>query len=305
MNIDPATRRTKGWSAGAQFVPRVACGCGTMFYAPPSQLRRGGGKFCSYKCAGAARSDGPRQRTCRACGTKFLVPVGTDDRRCECCVKKPPTGNCGHCGTAITRNRKHCNATCYRAYRLARLTPGTPKPNATCKKCSAPFYASPGHRANGWGIFCSMRCRELPKHGAAKGGTRADLGIYVRSTWEANYARYLNWLVLHGQIKAWEYEPLTFYFEAVKRGNRSYCPDFRVTENNGVQVFHEVKGYLDAGSKTKLARMKKYYPQHTVILIQNKEMKEIKAKLGALIPHWENGSNDKLKLSRRFKNDLF
>ena len=120
----------------------------------------------------------------------------------------------------------------------------------------------------------------------AKSGTRADLGLYVRSRWEANYARYLNWLKAKGQIAAWEYEPDTFWFEAIKRGTRSYTPDFKVTENDGRVVYHEVKGWMDAKSATKLKRMAKYYPEVRVIVIDQAAYQAI-AKWRRLIPDWE------------------
>ena len=52
-------------------------------------------------------------------------------------------------------------------------------------------------------------------------GKREDLNnLFVRSSWEANYARYLNWLVGLGEIKSWEYEPEEFEFKTIKKGNR-------------------------------------------------------------------------------------
>ena len=59
-----------------------------------------------------------------------------------------------------------------------------------------------------------------PRRGYAHGkqGIRADLGIYVRSAWEANVARYLTWLKSLGSIARWEYEPETFVFEAITVG---------------------------------------------------------------------------------------
>ena len=68
---------------------------------------------------------------------------------------------------------------------------------------------------------------------------------YYRSRWEANYARYLEWLRVRGDIKYWSHEKDTFWFEKIKRGVRSYLPDFRVTEINGDVVYHEVKGWMD------------------------------------------------------------
>lgn len=110
---------------------------------------------------------------------------------------------------------------------------------------------------------------------------------YYRSRWEANYARYLQFLKESGQIADWSHEPETFWFTEIMRGCRSYLPDFRVSENNGSIVYHEVKGWMDSRSKTKLKRMKKYYPDVELILISEKEYIEIEKKLGGIIKGWE------------------
>jgi hypothetical protein len=90
--------------------------------------------------------------------------------------------------------------------------------------------------------------------------------IYLRSNWERNYAYYLHWLKQHGTIKEWEYEPDTFWFDGIQRGCMSYKPDFKVTHPDGSVDYHEVKGWLDSKSKTKLRRMKKYHPEIVVRL---------------------------------------
>jgi len=110
---------------------------------------------------------------------------------------------------------------------------------------------------------------------------------YYRSRWEANYARYLEWLKKIGEIKEWEHEPKTFWFEGVKRGTVSYLPDFRVTEANGSTEYHEVKGWMDDRSKTKLKRMKKYHPQVKLVLIDAKAYKALSKKIGGSIDGWE------------------
>lgn len=114
-----------------------------------------------------------------------------------------------------------------------------------------------------------------------------DIKKYYRSAWEANYARYLQWLKENGHIKDWKHEPKTFWFEGIMRGTRSYLPDFCVTENSGAEVYHEVKGWLDDASKTKLKRMKKYHPEVTVILIDSKSYNDIKKKMSGLLVGWE------------------
>lgn len=111
---------------------------------------------------------------------------------------------------------------------------------------------------------------------------------YFRSRWEANYARYLQWLVENGKIKSWEHEPDTFWFEKIKRGVRSYLPDFKVTEINGSVSYHEVKGWMDDRSATKLKRMKKYYPNVSVILVDTEAYNSIKKTMSRIIPGWES-----------------
>jgi hypothetical protein len=111
--------------------------------------------------------------------------------------------------------------------------------------------------------------------------------VYFRSRWEANYARYLEWLRLKGQIKAWEHEPETFWFEKVKRGCRSYLPDFKVTENNDSAVYHEVKGWMDDRSKTKIKRMRIYHPSIKLLVIDAKAYRSIAKTMRSLIPEWE------------------
>lgn len=120
-----------------------------------------------------------------------------------------------------------------------------------------------------------------------KGGRREDIGpMYFRSAWEANYARYLNWLKARGEIEDWQYEPTTFWFEAIKRGVRSYKPDFLIFEK-ATSYFVEVKGWMDAKSATKLKRMKKYHPTVEVRLFGAKDYASLKTKLSRVIPGWE------------------
>lgn len=125
-------------------------------------------------------------------------------------------------------------------------------------------------------------------HRVARGGRRADLeGRYFRSRWEANYARYLRWLVSIGEIQGWEYEPRTFTFP-LRRGTTTYTPDFAITENDGRVVYHEVKGWMDAKSRTRLARMAKYHPDVSLLVIDEAAYRAI-ARWAGLIEGWEHG----------------
>lgn len=86
----------------------------------------------------------------------------------------------------------------------------------------------------------------------AKSGRRDDLGIAVRSPWEANILR---WLSHVGE--RWVYEPRTFYFEGERRGATSYTPDIYLPDKD---LYLEVKGHLDSKGRSKLKKFKKHYP---------------------------------------------
>lgn len=126
----------------------------------------------------------------------------------------------------------------------------------------------------------------VPKIG--QGGQREDLNNqFFRSRWEANFARYLNYLVEHKTIMRWEYEVDEFEFIGYKRGSRFYKPDFKVYYTDEHFEYYEIKGYLDSKSATKLKRMRKCYPQIKIILIERKNYFELKARMKPLIPNWE------------------
>jgi len=111
-------------------------------------------------------------------------------------------------------------------------------------------------------------------------------GYLMRSTWENNYASYLDWLVDKKQILKWEYEPTTFWFPNIKRGVRSYKPDFKVFKTKEDVEYHEVKGYMDSRSRTKIKRMAKYYPSIKLIVIDEDGYKSIRSAVGRML-NWE------------------
>ncbi len=113
--------------------------------------------------------------------------------------------------------------------------------------------------------------------------------IFARSIWEANYARYLEFLKQHKKILDWEHEPKTFWFEGIKRGCVSYKPDFQVFDIDGSWVWHEVKGYLDNKSITKHKRFKKYFPEEKLFIIDKTWFSRNSKQLSGLISGWEKG----------------
>lgn len=270
-------------SRGALSLDRQCVVCGAAL--PPGS--RSSRRYCSGKCNSAAfrnRKKPPvASRLCERCGQAFETSIAT---------------------------RKYCTRKCRDAARIREVT-GEGKgwsggrvfvPRTACEICGAAFYAPPIQRRRGGGRFCSRACRakdvarhpdQYPQtaHRRGRGGKRADLdGAYFRSAWEANYARYLNWLVSLGQIASWRFESDTFQFHGIKRGARFYTPDFRVMTNAGGIEYHEVKGWMDARSATQLRRMAKYYPAVKVVLIDAECYRGISRKVAGIIPHWERGT---------------
>jgi hypothetical protein len=164
-----------------------------------------------------------------------------------------------------------------------------------CLGCGKEYEIGCGSR----GVVCSRECYWAIRathyrhsaHSKGKGGKRADLdNVYFRSRWEANWARYLNWLVAAGEVLRWEFEPDTFEFAGIRRGSRFYTPDFKVTNRNGSVEYHEIKGYMTDADRTKLRRMKKYHPAVKVIVVGPNEYKAVAKKMAGVLPNWERGA---------------
>jgi hypothetical protein len=134
-----------------------------------------------------------------------------------------------------------------------------------------------------------MQSKKRPEKGKWEKGWKEIGGKrhYFKSKWESNYCRYLEFLKKHGEIVEWEYEPVTFWFENIKRGVRSYLPDFRITNKDSSTEFHEVKGWLDPRSKTKVNRMRIYYPEVKLRIIDGGWFNSQNRKLKAIVPEWE------------------
>lgn len=143
---------------------------------------------------------------------------------------------------------------------------------------------------------CSQACAGRKRmlgvnvYSRARSGRREDLGnMFFRSTYEANYARYLNYVIANGNdIITWEYEPDTFEFKKIKRGTRFYTPDFKIHLKNGHIEYHEVKGWDYPKGKTSRKRFAKYYPHLKLILIDDDFFKALKRQgVNSLIENWE------------------
>lgn len=282
--------------------------CNKGFYASPGHLRQGWGKYCSILCYNASR--GPLKPTegwlnCKGCGDAFRqkptsIRNGKAKTYCSSeCRSQRVTIVCAWCGNPREVYRslahlQHCSQKCLSQSKNQKVV-------VTCIVCGECVWRKRSYFIKkGSGSFCSTNCKAkhmsqtqltasgVNRNSARRGGKREDLGgQYFRSGWEANYARYLNWLVSLKQISKWEFEPDTFEFHNIKRGSRFYTPDFKVFENDGSYTYHEVKGWMDPKSQTKLRRMKKYYPLETVILIDRTSYLSLARQVKGAIPNWE------------------
>lgn len=174
------------------------------------------------------------------------------------------------------------------AAELAKMKEGSEKARAN----PSHKFNSPEYRQALSDRFSKLAATRNPEncYSRTKGGWREVGGkrFFARSRWEANYARYLQWLKERGMIQEWEHEPETFWFEKIKRGVRSYLPDFRVTCAAGTIEYHEVKGWMDNKSKTKIKRMAKYFPAVLLRVFDQAWFKRESKKLRGLIPGWEH-----------------
>ncbi|MDO8752477.1 MAG: BglII/BstYI family type II restriction endonuclease, partial [Anaerolineales bacterium] len=111
-----------------------------------------------------------------------------------------------------------------------------------------------------------------------KSGYRADLGHYVRSSWEADMARvfrHLGW--------EYQYEPQTFELVKGNGTTITYTPDFYIPEQN---TFYEIKGWMDSVSAEKIALFYKQYPEQNLIVVDKTLFAEFQVKYADLV-EWE------------------
>lgn len=159
-----------------------------------------------------------------------------------------------------------------------------------CQKCKG-YHRTEEHKNNLGKSMSKVLAGKMPKNIMREGRygniQRGYFDIngkkmFFRSKWEANYALYLDFLIKQKQIEKWEYEVDVFIFEKIISGTRTYRPDFKIFNNNSVE-YHEVKGYMDSKSKTKLKRMAKYYPEIKLILIDQCYYRDLEKKIGRLL----------------------
>lgn len=218
---------------------------------------------------------------------------------------------CLNCGQKIScypsQNKRFCSLGCFGKYKSPSRQ-GAKNPNhrggveVPCAHCGRKTWVCPSRATIYHVHYCSVECfrkgdftrdrrrwQKGNRWGAQsrKSGKRSDLGNkFFRSSWEANYARILNWMKDRGQIFDWAFEADTFEFKGIKRGTRFYTPDFRIWTKTGFE-YHEIKGYMTQKGRTALERMGRYHPDIRVILIDAPRYKVLARQFKSLVPFWE------------------
>ena len=103
------------------------------------------------------------------------------------------------------------------------------------------------------------------------GGIRQDIGHYVRSTWEANFARILIYLGIQ-----YKFEAIKFSLTIDERPV-TYTPDFKVGDK-----YFEVKGWWNDKAKAIKQAMSEQYPDIDIEYIDEPTYKILQEVYGEL-----------------------
>lgn len=127
-------------------------------------------------------------------------------------------------------------------------------------------------RGRHWSTESKMRF--IPNMGRGIHGYRPDIGLYVRSTWEANFVRVLKFL----SIK-YQYEPKKFQIGNIT----TYTPDFYIPS---LDLWIEIKGWDNMLSHMKRKYIRKFY-NIKIYKIGGKIYQILCNKYARIIPGWE------------------
>jgi len=166
---------------------------------------------------------------------------------------------------------------------------GQPPVTLICAQCHTPFTLLACFAKNR--RFCSRKCwgdnrigkpsQHVPgKQGSfGKGGFREDIGLYVRSRWEANYIRYL----IHTGHE-FKYEPKQFLITLPDGTQHSYTPDLLVDDHHYV----EIKGWMRADRRqAEVIKHAQSQINKPLTLLTQSGYKKLEQQFSNKIPDWE------------------
>jgi hypothetical protein len=243
--------------------------CHRDFRRYPSAIRkaekRGSSiRFCSRACAAQGMMTGEyTYRSCQKCGKEFRLDPGWvrfQEKR-------------------GTRYGIYCSAKCRDGANKERMLSQSKSIISQCSTCGSPiriilWKQRRGTKKN----FCSKGCMDKMVHTWAGSsgiqGFRRDLGHRCRSTWEANVCRVFQAM----GIEYW-YEPFTF---PLSIGH--YTPDLWIPT---WRFWIEVKGRITPLAGEKMYLFQVEYPDQHLLLLGQKEYRELSSEWRDRIPTWE------------------
>lgn len=251
--------------------------CGNIFTGEPNR------KYCSRQCASivnhAKRSQiVARTIICKTCGKEFQSIKSSKRKFCSlsCSSKYHNQGRkgfrdvvltCSYCGDTFTKLKceydKHNNKGLDRHF--------------CSKKCAGKSFIGEERNNTTKSLLKWRKTSSAKTIKYRAGWYRNDLDCYFRSSWEANYARIMNYLGI-----SWQYEPETFPM-CIDGQETSYLPDFFIPEEN---KYVEVKGYWRNDlSKKKYENFSKC---HNIELVDPPIYNDLKKRYSDLVL-WEGG----------------
>jgi len=174
---------------------RVCQQCGKEFYTPPSNIKRGYGRFCTKKCKGKWQSKycvgknsagwryGRTKCSCKLCGKEFsvkksVIKNGGGKFCSKKCYGKWNSINragknspfwaggklkrlCKNCGKEFEKYRGiFCSVACRHKGMSGKNSPtwNGGEVKCKCKNCGKVFSLMPSLLKSGQGVFCSRKC---------------------------------------------------------------------------------------------------------------------------------------------------
>jgi hypothetical protein len=212
-------------------------------------------KFCSQKCANRYRSENKLRRG----GPKKKLT----NKECLYCKK---------IFSPIRQTSKFCSHVCAGKYRfhIKKETSFNTIGVARMKKLSPQDKAKYAKSVEKARKFTSKYTKGI-------GGTRKDLGHYVRSRWEANICRWLKYLNINYYYEKDSFVLLDGITELI------YTPDLKIFDN----IYIEIKGWETDNSIRKRKLMPWQHPHVSIMYITEAEYKKISKEFKDIIPEWE------------------
>lgn len=225
---------------------------------------------------------------------------------------KKPRKNCLWCGDLCkSAVAKYCSRTCKGAHHTE-MNIQKRNLRKVCLTCNNEFIARTNMPNQ---IFCSSRCfglsrtEEVRQLGYAnrgktrspktksllslkalehaktrsspvlgQGGCREDIGHFVRSRWEANIARILNFEKIQ-----YSFEKKSFPLKLSDGTILHYLPDFELHNR-----FIEVKGWWSPRALLKKKLMEEQYPDIKIEYISSSEYYSLEKYYSKIIDEWES-----------------